>query len=469
MALSEEDQMKQRRNAPGIAAQGAGQAQMAPPPGPLAKAVERAGVNSSATASGGPTAADFLNRMYKSADGRSFSDIRSSETPLPRSVGLVTQQPATGLAAMVQRAAAQPVAAQPVQRYPAGGAGATSIAPSPDMQRIQSWLASRQAESLDARARQSQATAASTAAEGQIAERNALENAARNAAQDSRSLRLQPGGKMQRMMMEGALALNARAAEVAGQSPIAQFIRTPEQEAALAQAPLQNRLQQQEADARTLVAGAEAAKATRGPQEEFDNAVDELDASGRPIRVQYGNLGTRRVIDEAQPMPKAKGSVTMGPNGELVYSDNSSPKLTETQSKDLNYYTRGTAALKNLEGNSQVLADPLAKAGASVPLVGNALSGEQYQQANQAGNEFLSSILRKDSGAAITRQEMEIYGKTYLPQPFDTPETLKQKAVARQTALEAIRSGMGPAQQLVPNADDETTAAGSKSYSHLWE
>ena len=84
-----------------------------------------------------------------------------------------------------------------------------------------------------------------------------------------------------------------------------------------------------------------------------------------------------------------------------------------------------------------------------------AVSGER-QQAEQAAKEFLSAILRKDTGAAITNQEIEIYGKTYLPQPGDSESTLQQKARARQVALEAIETGLGPerARLAMPTAAD---------------
>ncbi|KAB0680161.1 hypothetical protein [Aureimonas leprariae] len=81
---------------------------------------------------------------------------------------------------------------------------------------------------------------------------------------------------------------------------------------------------------------------------------------------------------------------------------------------------------------------------------GNFFTSSDYQQADQAGREFLASVLRKDSGAAITDQEMAIYGKTYLPQPGDGAEVLQQKRAARRQALSAIETGLGPARTMLP-------------------
>lgn len=146
-----------------------------------------------------------------------------------------------------------------------------------------------------------------------------------------------------------------------------------------------------------------------------------------------------------------------------------SPKLTEQQSKDLVYLRRGSEAnvlLDTLAGNmtatggqqgvrglADVMLRGLPGVGDSTPV--NALVSSERQQAEQAAREFLSAVLRKDTGAAITAQEFEIYGRTYLPQPGDSPATLAQKERARTVALEAIATGLGPeraAMALPPSA-----------------
>jgi len=50
--------------------------------------------------------------------------------------------------------------------------------------------------------------------------------------------------------------------------------------------------------------------------------------------------------------------------------------------------------------------------------------------------------LRKDTGAAITQEENEQYGKVYLPQLGDSPEVLKTKRAARKRAIIALEAGM---------------------------
>jgi hypothetical protein len=125
-------------------------------------------------------------------------------------------------------------------------------------------------------------------------------------------------------------------------------------------------------------------------------------------------------------------------------------KLTEQQSKDLVYYNRGLQALETL-GDGSSLTGNEGLVGATigqVPILGNYAKSEGYQKAEQAGRNYLNSILRKDTGAAITKPEMEIYGGVFLPQPGDGPAVLAQKAEARKQALDAVRDGLGPAEVL---------------------
>ena len=141
------------------------------------------------------------------------------------------------------------------------------------------------------------------------------------------------------------------------------------------------------------------------------------------------------------------------------YSRALAGKLTETQSKDKVYYDRGAGALERFEKVSGALASGYDAAVNMLPGVGNYLTSQDYQLANQAGLEFLASILRKDTGAAVTADEVAIYGRTFLPQPGDSAQTQIQKAQSRREALEAIRGGLGAAEILArarPNLGSAT-------------
>lgn len=121
-------------------------------------------------------------------------------------------------------------------------------------------------------------------------------------------------------------------------------------------------------------------------------------------------------------------------------------KLTEQQSKDVGFYTRGKAADEVLAPIEQALTNVPDAMGAQVPFAGNMIVSDEFQRARQAGQEFLASILRKDTGAAVTPSEFEMYGAIYLPRPGDGPDVIAQKRASRQRAMEAVRAGLGPGQ-----------------------
>lgn len=118
--------------------------------------------------------------------------------------------------------------------------------------------------------------------------------------------------------------------------------------------------------------------------------------------------------------------------------------LTESQSKDTVYSTRAKGALPIIDQHGDKLAVFGESMSAQVPLVGNYLTSPEYQQAAQAGKEFLQAILRKDTGAAITKEETDEYGSVYLPRPGDSEAVLTQKRQSRQRAIAAIEAGMTP-------------------------
>jgi hypothetical protein len=139
-------------------------------------------------------------------------------------------------------------------------------------------------------------------------------------------------------------------------------------------------------------------------------------------------------------------SLQTNPDGSVTFQQGGNIKpLTEAQSKDTTFAVRAEGALPILDKFGPALTSfPESAAGALPGGVGNYVQSPEYQQAQQAGTEFLQAILRKDTGAAITPQETAEYGKVYLPRPGDSPATLAQKQVSRKRALEALKAGMTP-------------------------
>jgi hypothetical protein len=169
--------------------------------------------------------------------------------------------------------------------------------------------------------------------------------------------------------------------------------------------------------------------------------VQAVGPDGRPVYMSPGAA----VRQGASPAPKEQApgmSVTL-PDGTTMAMGGKA--LTEGQSKDSVYFTRASGAIPKLDRYGEALTQITGRIGSATEQAGgNAIKSKEYQLAEQAGLEFLQAILRKDTGAAITKEEQSEYGRVYLPQPFDSPELLDQKKASRARALAAIRLGLPP-------------------------
>lgn len=183
----------------------------------------------------------------------------------------------------------------------------------------------------------------------------------------------------------------------------------------------------------------------------------------------YGTNGQVGPDGKFYPITPPQGTaLSVDPTtGAVTFNQGAGVKpLTEGQSKDSFFTTRMTAANPTLEANEGALLSLGEKAAGAAPLgMGNYLQSEQYQLARDAGRDFVTAYLRKDSGAALTPAEERLYGELLLPQPGDKTATIELKRQRRQVAVEAIKSGMPPqavdgvlkAIKAVPGAESPTT------------
>jgi len=88
-----------------------------------------------------------------------------------------------------------------------------------------------------------------------------------------------------------------------------------------------------------------------------------------------------------------------------------------------------------------------------IPLIGNFLVSDEYQQSDQAKRNFINATLRRESGAVITPPEFANANRQYFPQPGDSEAVLLQKAQNRQEALDGISRAAGPAYKPVQAVD----------------
>jgi hypothetical protein len=81
-----------------------------------------------------------------------------------------------------------------------------------------------------------------------------------------------------------------------------------------------------------------------------------------------------------------------------------------------------------------------------IPMVGAKWQDAEYKQFQRAKKDFITAVLRKESGASISPTEFQNEDEKYFPQPWDDPQTIQDKAQARQIAISSMRRAGGPAQ-----------------------
>jgi len=90
-----------------------------------------------------------------------------------------------------------------------------------------------------------------------------------------------------------------------------------------------------------------------------------------------------------------------------------------------------------------------------LPEAAGGLSPEQQQNA-QGRRNFISAVLRKESGASISPQEYSNEEKKYFAQLGDSPEVIKQKQDARNSAIKGLELQAGPGAKFIKESNAPT-------------
>jgi hypothetical protein len=101
----------------------------------------------------------------------------------------------------------------------------------------------------------------------------------------------------------------------------------------------------------------------------------------------------------------------------------------------------GTLGLTPLIGDK--LDDATGNIFNALPAVLGGLN-EQQQQTVNARINFITALLRKESGAAIGPNEFSTAEKLYFPKPGDSASVIAQKQQARNLAIQAMKIQAGP-------------------------
>lgn len=124
-----------------------------------------------------------------------------------------------------------------------------------------------------------------------------------------------------------------------------------------------------------------------------------------------------------------------------INADVAAGKKTEVQAKAEIFANKMEQSNKSItDGAGTSLAGKIAS---GLPL-GNYVQSPEYQKYKQASSNFITALLRQESGAAISKSEFDRYDKEYMPQPGDGREVLAQKTEARRVAIDGMKKGAGP-------------------------
>jgi hypothetical protein len=139
-------------------------------------------------------------------------------------------------------------------------------------------------------------------------------------------------------------------------------------------------------------------------------------------------------------------SVTL-PDGTVV-QQGSGKAPTQAQGQLMNYTATARSMMPVLDELGAELTNPVEGASEASPSIGtlkpgNYMQSPKYQQARVAGERFVQSILRNESGAATPDAEIAKYQETLLPRPGDGPDQVKFKSWLRNVAVNAMAAGLG--------------------------
>ena len=148
-------------------------------------------------------------------------------------------------------------------------------------------------------------------------------------------------------------------------------------------------------------------------------------------------------------VPKTPGMPVIpisGPTGEPL-KGSAPPKATESEQNAAGFAQRMERAgeiANSLAGKQPGLGSSVA---GSIPFVGGIaqrlVQPAETQQFKQAADDWIRAKLRKESGAAIGKDEMDSEFRTYFPQVGDGPAVIAQKTEARRIATDAMRINAG--------------------------
>lgn len=177
-------------------------------------------------------------------------------------------------------------------------------------------------------------------------------------------------------------------------------------------------------------------------------------SEGEFVRGQYERMENEDGVFYVPKVPGLPAIPVSGPGGTPL-KGKAAPKPTEGEANAAgfaNQMENSEAVISGLPTGSQ--PGVFSGMAGSIPFIGDVtqrvIQPFQTQQYKQAADAWIRAKLRKESGAAIGKDEMEKEFQTYFPQVGDSNTVISQKARARQIATDAMKRSAGRSYQELP-------------------
>ena len=195
-------------------------------------------------------------------------------------------------------------------------------------------------------------------------------------------------------------------------------------------------------------------------------AKSQMPTAGQVLETENGPMLINTRTGQAQPI--MAGGVPVAGGGKLTETQGNATGFglrakeanqiaTDLEKKGVAIPGKTSTVVSGIAGMTPFVGDKYSEATKSLfnvlPEAVGGLSSDQ-QLNSQARKNFVSAVLRKESGAAISPQEYATEERKYFPQLGDSDAVIKQKQNARNSAIKSLEIQAGPGARFIKQAGE---------------
>lgn len=203
-------------------------------------------------------------------------------------------------------------------------------------------------------------------------------------------------------------------------------------------------------DNQTAVRGQNVSAASSRYATDASTANNQLDNKTAVANAQLAAMTSRLNSEAAAAVDREKIAATKA----------GGKALTEFQAKAVGQLSRMEASEARLDKVYQPgMIDSMT---ATIPGLGNSgyVTSPEYQAYKQNAQQWISGVLRLDSGAAVPEEEFKRYFQTYFPQSGEDAAVVEQKKKAREDAMMSLRTSLKDVEDRVPPRPPDVPGSG---------